>query len=194
MTRHNDRGVATRARLVESAQQLFAEQGVTATTPRQILGRSGVGQGSLYHHFPSKRDVTTAAVNRTIEQARDRAESVLGGEGSALDRLESYLRLPRRAVTGCRIGRLTSDPAVMTDEELRESVRSYFAALIDRVAEVIGEDGECLPDDARRRATVVVAAIQGGYVLAAASGDPTPMEDAVEGVIELLATARRGIE
>ena len=58
-----------RESLVEAARELYADNGVAATTPRQVLARSGVGQGSLYHHFPSKRDLAVAAVTRTVDRA-----------------------------------------------------------------------------------------------------------------------------
>jgi len=174
-----------RDRLVAAAQEMFAAQGVGATSPRQVLAASGVGQGSLYHHFPTKHDLAAAAVGATVESALAAARRDLEGTTPALDRVVAYLERPRDALAGCKIGRLTSDQAVMDDDGLRDVVTAYFIRLLDVVAATLRETG--LPDDAARdRAHAAVAIVQGGYVLARATGDPDAMRAAVRGFVTLL--------
>lgn len=179
------RGAETKKRLLAAAQELYWEQGVAATTPRQVLQRSGVGQGSLYHHFPSKRDLAQAAIDRTAEATLDGARAALEASGTAMERLHGYLARPRDAVAGCRVGRLTNDPTVMSDTGLREPVREYFVKLVDLITGVFAEDGAA-PEVARQRAMTAVAVIQGGYVLSRALDDPAPMQEAVAGLLNLL--------
>ena len=81
-----------RERLLVAAQALYAERGVAATTPRQVLERSSVGQGSLYHHFPSKRDLARAAVDRTIEEQLEVARQVLVGDGAERRQIRHRVR------------------------------------------------------------------------------------------------------
>jgi AcrR family transcriptional regulator len=174
-----------RGRLVAAAQELFAARGVSATSPRQVLAASGVGQGSLYHHFPTKHDLALAAVGATVDDALAESLQALAAEAPALDRALSYLGRPRDALAGCKVGRLTSDQAVMDDEAVRAVVGTYFTRLVDAVARVLTETG--LPDaDARDRAHAAVAVVQGGYVLARATGDPHAMRAAVRGMAALL--------
>lgn len=189
-TTRASRGTEAKERLLAAAQELYWEQGVAATTPRQVLQRSGVGQGSLYHHFPAKRDLAQAAIGRTSGTTLDGARAALEGTGTAMERLHGYLARPRDAVAGCRVGRLTSDPTVMSDAQLQEPVREYFVKLIDLVAEVFSEGG-ATPETARRRAMTAVAVIQGGYVLSRALDDPAPMREAVGGLLELLEESER---
>ncbi len=178
-----------RERLIVAAQELFAERGVAATTPRQVLQRSGVGQGSLYHHFPTKQDLANAAVGRTAEQQLQAAELVLESALDAPDRIETYLRRDRDAVAGCRIGRLTADPTVMGESELFAHVENYFSELISLLRGVLEEAG-LAPARAHDRATALVAVVQGGYVLARATGDPERMRSAVRGMLDLLEGAK----
>jgi AcrR family transcriptional regulator len=84
-----------RGRLVAAAQQLFADQGVGATSPRQVLSASGVGQGSLYHHFPTKHDLAVAAVGATVEQALTAAQRELASDAPAVRRGVGYHARPR---------------------------------------------------------------------------------------------------
>lgn len=48
---------ATRRRIIESARELFLEQGYAATTVDQIAARSGVAVQTVYFHFGNKRTV-----------------------------------------------------------------------------------------------------------------------------------------
>lgn len=179
---------SARERLVAAAQELFWAQGVGATSPRQVLAASGVGQGSLYHHFPTKQDLAAAAVRATTSAGLDATRRDLDAGGSATERLVRYLERPRPALAGCKVGRLVSDQAVMDDAGLAAAVRGYFAGLVDLVAAVLVEGG--LPDGtARDRAHAAVAVVQGGYVLARALDDPGAMSAAARGFVALLETA-----
>jgi AcrR family transcriptional regulator len=57
----------TRALLVQTALELFAEHGVTGTTMASLARAAGVSKGLTYHYFPSK-DALVAAV---VAQRRD---------------------------------------------------------------------------------------------------------------------------
>lgn len=182
-----------REALLRAAQQLYAENGVAATTPRQVIERSGVGQGSLYHHFPSKLDVARAAVARTVDEALASSAGSLSSGQDARTRLTAYLERPRDATTGCRVGRLTADPFVAADETLSGSVARYFAELITLMTDALDEQG-LDASDARDRATAAVALIQGGYVLSRALGGDEPMLAAVRGFVALLEAPHAGEE
>jgi AcrR family transcriptional regulator len=54
MNKNVERGRATRARVIEVATRLFAEQGYDGTSIEAVQEASGVSRGSLYHHFPGK--------------------------------------------------------------------------------------------------------------------------------------------
>jgi AcrR family transcriptional regulator len=149
------------------------------------MSASGVGQGSLYHHFPTKHDLALAGVAATTAEAVERARADLHGDSAALERIHTYLGRRRDALAGCKIGRLTSDQTVMDDAGLHAVVGRYFTDLLDELAAAFRESG--LPDAAaRERAHAAVAVIQGGYILARATGDPEAMTAAVRGFVALL--------
>src|SRR5689334_16899936 len=51
---------ATRQRLLEVAEALFAERGFAATTMGAIASGAGVSPATVYLHFPNKASVVTA--------------------------------------------------------------------------------------------------------------------------------------
>ncbi|MEO3946549.1 TetR/AcrR family transcriptional regulator [Gorillibacterium sp. CAU 1737] len=58
------KGEATRARLVASAETLFAAKGYHAATVSQIVSGAGVTQASFYLHFASKEELLTELLDR----------------------------------------------------------------------------------------------------------------------------------
>jgi AcrR family transcriptional regulator len=70
-------GHATNRRLHDSAVQLFARRGYSATTTRQIAAGAGVTVGSLYNHVASKQDLLFEVMRRTHEQALSRLDGAL---------------------------------------------------------------------------------------------------------------------
>jgi AcrR family transcriptional regulator len=188
--------MSTRERLVESARDLLWERGYVGTSPKAILERAGAGQGSMYHHFTGKPDLALAAITRTAEEMRAAAAAVLRGPGTPYARVTAYLRRERDVLRGCPVGRLTMDPEVIASEELRAPVdetldwlRAELAALVEEGR----EQYEFAPSlDAEEVAATIVATVQGGYVLARASGSPAAFDTGVRGLLALLRPADRG--
>lgn len=178
-------------RLIESTRELLWERGYTGTSPKAIQQRAGAGQGSMYHHFTGKPDLALAAIVRTAEEMRAKAEAQFSGPGTVVDRITGYLHRERDVLKGCPIGRLTQDPDVMADPALRAPVDETLAWLRARLAELMSEGRESGELDARldpqATAATVVATLQGGYVLARAANSVQPFDQAITGVLGLLA-------
>src|SRR5580692_7266330 len=50
-------GSATRRRILQIALTLMAQRGVDGTSMRDLASAAGLNVASLYHYFPSKRDL-----------------------------------------------------------------------------------------------------------------------------------------
>ncbi|MET7321737.1 TetR/AcrR family transcriptional regulator [Streptomyces sp. NPDC005549] len=183
--------MSTSERLIESTRELLWERGYVGTSPKAILERAGAGQGSMYHHFKGKPDLALAAIRRTAQEMRATAEAVLTGPGTPYERIEAYLRRERDVLRGCPVGRLTMDPDVITDDTLRAPVDETLDWLREQIAQLVEEgreQGEFAPWlDGEEIAATVVATVQGGYVLARASGSPAAFDAGVRGLLSLLA-------
>ncbi|MFZ4842680.1 TetR/AcrR family transcriptional regulator [Mycetocola saprophilus] len=184
--------MTTREKLTTAMADLLWERGYAATSPRDVLDRAGVGQGSMYHHFSGKHELAVETLRETVTQVTERS-ILLTGEGTPMERIRAYLTLPRPGVRGCRIGRMTQDPQVVEDAEMIGLVAGGFDLIIERWAVALTEAtraGE-LPASVEpvELAHTLVAVIQGGYVLARAHGDQAPMDAAIRGALALLDAA-----
>ncbi|MGA5064462.1 TetR/AcrR family transcriptional regulator [Streptomyces exfoliatus] len=182
--------MSTPERLIEATRELLWERGYVGTSPKAVQQAAGAGQGSMYHHFAGKQELALAAIRRTADELGAAAETVLGGEGSAYARIEAYLLRERDVLRGCPVGRLTMDPEVIADPALRAPVDEALGRLRARLAGVVqeglnrGEFSGAL--DPEEIAATVVATVQGGYVLARATGSRAPFDSAVRGLLALL--------
>jgi AcrR family transcriptional regulator len=185
-----NRVMGTREQLVESTRELLWERGYVGTSPKDIQQRAKAGQGSMYHHFAGKEDLAQAAIRHTAAEMRSAVDAQLSAPGTALERITAYLCRERDVLRGCPIGRLTQDPDVMATPALRAPVEETFAWLCARLAAVLQEGldrGELESDlDPMSTAAALVATLQGGYVLARASGDPAAFDQAIAGTLTLL--------
>lgn len=188
MPRLTARGAATRARIVESAAELMYVKGVNATTLDDVRTASGTSKSQLYNHFADK-DALVRAV------AELWAARVLAREEAQLARLSSFNGLVRwrnalvqrnaaqHGAHGCALGSLATEVADH-DGEARETLSATFQRWEQLLADGLRrmqDGGRLRPDaDADALATGLVAALQGGYLLAQTAGDVRPMEVALD--------------
>lgn len=186
--------MTTKTALVEATTELLWERGYTGTSPAMIQKRAGAGQGSMYHHFSGKADLAVAAMRHSAGTLRETVEDALSTGRSTVERIRAYLETERDPLAGCRIGRLVQDPEVVADDTLRAPGGELFAWLTGRIAQVLEEgvaQGELRPDtDSRTTASLVVAAVQGGYVLARAQRDPQEFRRCVAGALKAVEALR----
>lgn len=188
-----------REKLTDAMSELLWERGYAATSPRDVMTRAGVGQGSMYHHFAGKHDLAVASLSAVSGTMADEASVLEDVEaGTPLERMKAYLRLPRPGTRGCRIGRMTQDPQSVADPDLARIVQGAFATMLGRWEDAIaaavaaGElPGTVVPADLARTLSAV---IQGGYVLARAEGDQAPMDAAIRGAVALLDATSASVE
>lgn len=71
----------TKARIERAALSLFCARGVDAVTTREIAGASGVSEGALYRHYPSKESLAETMFFAIHKRLADeiRAAAAKGG-------------------------------------------------------------------------------------------------------------------
>jgi AcrR family transcriptional regulator len=78
-------------RLLSAALAAFAEHGADDASLEEIARRAGVGIGTLYRHFPTRRALLEAVYRDQVEALRARADELRESESPA-DALAAWLR------------------------------------------------------------------------------------------------------
>jgi len=183
------RGEATRARMISSAADLMYVRGVNAVTLDDVRAATGTSKSQLYKHFPGGKPELVRAVVAL------RAEQILAREEQRLARLKSMsgLRRWRDALVqgaalqggayGCALGSMVVELSDQ-DEQARTSLSEHFATWEGLLAAGFRRmhDDRILPAraDPNALATGLLAALQGGYLLAQADHDVAPMATALD--------------
>jgi AcrR family transcriptional regulator len=79
--------LATRKRILDVAQQLFAAKGFESTTTRDIAREAEIGAGTLFNYFPSKEAVVASLVAEAVTGAHRR----FAADSPTADSLEEEL-------------------------------------------------------------------------------------------------------
>lgn len=164
----------TRTKIVLAAMELFWAKGYNSTSVADILSRTQLNAGSLYHVFPGKQDVLIAV----LEFYRDGIQENLldpawAGVDDPIERIFALLDRYRWMIVetdntyGCPIGSLAlelheADPVV---RELLAINFTNWSAAIERCLEAAGGR---LPADLDRRALseFVLTTMEGGVMQA----------------------------
>ncbi|KOU69722.1 TetR family transcriptional regulator [Streptomyces sp. MMG1533] len=80
-----------RRELLDTAAEVFAEQGYNATTVRKIADHAGMLAGSLYYHFDSKESMLEEILRTFLDELWDGYDTVLGGEFGPRETLEALV-------------------------------------------------------------------------------------------------------
>src|SRR5689334_20697525 len=68
--------VRNRQRILDAAQELFAERGLGVTL-HDIADRAGVGVGTIYRHFPDKAELIDLLFEERLERMEELAHQAL---------------------------------------------------------------------------------------------------------------------
>jgi AcrR family transcriptional regulator len=81
-----------REEILDAATELFAEHGYSDAVTQELAERLGVGKGTLYRYFPSKKDLFLAAVDRVMTWCRERLDATAGRVDDPLERVATAIR------------------------------------------------------------------------------------------------------
>jgi AcrR family transcriptional regulator len=153
-----ERNVATRERILDAAERLFAEHGVRAVSNRLVAQEAGQGNTAVVgYHFGTKVDLVRAIVARhsgPVERSRERMLAEVEGSTDVRDWV-ACLVVPNAehlATLGVPSWFARFAVQVATDPTLRETMTSQAldAATLRRVVDGLDACLPALPPEVRR--------------------------------------------
>lgn len=189
-TPSTDRGRATVDRALDAACVLFARQGIKATTLDQIGDASGVGRGQLYHFFRGKQDLVADAVALQVDRVLDAQQPLLRTLHTP-EQLREWCRLavtlhrdaedPVRCPIGTLVHELGEDEPLARNA-LAAGFRRWRGELADGLHRIADSGGLRPGTEPATMATGLLAAYQGGLLLAHAEDDLDLLAAALDAV------------
>jgi AcrR family transcriptional regulator len=184
-----------REALVEAAHELFMERDYEQVSTEEILERSGVSRGALYHHFPAKLDLFRAVFVASERRVIDRIAAQAATSGSPFEALvvlaSGYMRAAEGDEELRRIG-LGQSRAVLGWEGWREACTELGIGVALAGVTSAMEAGELPPHDPETMAIVLLGAMIDAAMLVVVATDRTAARERSEAVIvDLLEGLRR---
>jgi len=146
-----ERTATTRAALLSATVDALVEQGYRGTTTSDVARRAGVSYGALLHHYPTKADLLTAAVEHLLDARMAEFRKAMANlppqtptRDAAIDVLWSMFQGPTFTAW------LELYIAARSDDELAAAVarvdRQFFDASVQIFAELFPDDVAADPD------------------------------------------------
>lgn len=179
--------LGTRDRILDAATRLFAEKGYGSTSIAEILRLAGAHSGSLYHFFPTKRDLLVAVLDRylmgmgpmLLEPLWRGVEDPVERVFRLLERYRTYL-ISTDHHYGCPIGSIALE-LHEPDAVVREKLAANFTAWTDAVERCFREAGDRLPADvdARQLAAFTLSVMEGAVMQARTQRELEPFDSSI---------------
>lgn len=189
------KGQATRARILEHAAELIYARGVHATNNERLRRAAGVSGSQLNHYFPNKEHLVIAVIDWQAEQVLGFHRNARFADFTTIDAFQDwadfYVRSGRPFKEGCSLGSLASE-ILKTDLDVHAQLadafdqwHGIFREGLERMQRLGRLDATA---DPVRLAHMVLAAYQGGMLLAQIAGDIAPLRDALDAAVDHLRT------
>lgn len=191
-----ERAVATRAGIVTTARQLFAETGYHATGTSEIVARAGLTRGALYHHFTDKEDLFKEVFRTIVAELVGRSNSaadVLPGDtwSKVTVAFSQYLQLVSSTEEYQRI-LLIDGPAVLGWANWRDLQSEFVAKGTAEALQLLMDQGIIAHQPAEPLAYLIQAALNDAAMTIAHSPNPAhASKEAMTAFLFLLQGIRR---
>ncbi len=135
MARNNSKE-HTRARIINSAKKLFADQGYQKTTIVDISRQAGLSEAALYEYFQGKEDLLLMIPDLWVsELVRDLDEQLFGVKGT-VNKLRKYMwwymrRVEQSPLDAKIVYLFLKTNANFLNTEVYSNVKNFYAYLID---------------------------------------------------------------
>jgi TetR/AcrR family transcriptional repressor of nem operon len=189
------KGQATRARILEHAAELIYAKGVHATNNEQLRRAAGVSGSQLNHYFPTKESLVLAVIEWQAERVLTFHRSARFAQFESVDSLRDwagfYIAYEHSCQEGCTLGSLASE-IIKTELDVRTELANAFEQwkdiFRDGLERMQGFGRLSAEADPARLAHLLLAAFQGGMLLAQVARDITPLKDALRAAIDHVQT------
>ena len=184
--------MSTREQIIETTSHLLEQQGYYATGLNQIVQESGAPKGSLYYYFPAgKEELTAEAIERSAATFTGIIQTELARYDDPAEALYRFMLGMAEHVeaSACRGGAPIATVALETagrSDRLTAVCQTAYAHYQEAFAARFAASGMA-PERAAQLALLVVAAIEGGFILSRTQRHAGPLRQIAADLRDLVA-------
>ena len=180
----------SKTKILDAALHVIRAKGYSATRIEDVCEAAGLTKGSFFHHFSGKEDLAVAAAKYWNEATTGLfAAAPYHDLPTPLERLLAYVDFRKALIRGelpqftCLVGTMVQEtydthPAIR--EACQNSICGHAATLEADIAAAMRERGIEGLWTARSLALHTQAVIQGAFILAKATEDPSMAIDSID--------------
>jgi TetR/AcrR family fatty acid metabolism transcriptional regulator len=189
MRSHRDKD-ATRQRILDAAEEVFAEKGYHGAVVDDIVRAADMSKGGFYFHFPNKQGIFLALMEALTPRLINAAERAIEQEKDPIAKLDAALRTVLDTFSRHRrLSKILLIEAVGLghgfDEKLME-VRAQVAMVIKKYLDQAVAQGAIAPIDTEITAFAWLGAINEIVIRWLITGKPAKIEDVLPELRALL--------
>ena len=163
----------TRATILAAAFTEIYRNGFQAASLENILARTGVTKGAIYHHFPDKHELGMAVLRESVRSlTQDTWVKPLSGPGDVITAIQATLQQrsdelsARQIEYGCPLNNLAQEMSPL-DSRFRKEIEAIYREWREGIATALergkAEGSVRANVDSAAVAAFVVSAIEGSY-------------------------------
>ena len=175
-----------REALVAAAHELFLERDYEQVSTEEILSRSGVSRGAMYHHFPTKLDLFRAVYEESEQRVLGLVAAELAGAADPFDALilgsKAYLRQAETNPELRRIG-LGQSRAVLGWSRWREVATNLGLGVVREMIKAAINAGQISARNPEPTAQILLGALIEAAMLISVAEDPASARQESESVV-----------
>ena len=190
----SEKGSKTKAKIIETARELFHKNGVKATSVDEILKIAGAGKSQFYHYFKNKDDIIHEVLQFYMRMGRS-------GKGPITVYINSWEDLERffydrvngikmfNCERSCPVGSIGNELA-SENEEVRQDINMIFGFIKKNISDFFsdlknkGKLKESAEPDAM--ADFCIATVQGALLLTKVRKESKAAENTVSHALKHL--------
>jgi TetR/AcrR family transcriptional regulator, transcriptional repressor for nem operon len=187
------KGQQTRQYIIQQAATLFNQRGYTGSSISDVMECTGLKKGGIYRHFQNKEQLALAAFDYAQQQSTSRLIEAVAAETDAVQKLLAFidafhaLTVHPPVPGGCPILNTIVD-SDDGDPALRERVVAVVSGWEQLIARIVADgiaQGSIRHDvDPQAVATLIIATLEGGILLARAHRSPVYLQHTADHVVQ----------
>lgn len=172
-------------KILDAAEKRVRAGGFTAMSFRDLASDVGIKSASVHYHFPTKHDLAEALVTRYADQFKARLDEI--DQTALRPALKAYTALFADALVlneSICLCAIMGAEAIGLPETVNQRTKAFFEMNRAWLETLLQTHGAATP---AAHASMVVAALEGGMIIASASNDRRLFDQVADAALLCLA-------